>query len=661
MSTVPALEKFVSFVKAGMFLLPPDPNNIAGFVPLINEVRRDALGLVGQLDRDAPIDATHLDGGDSAHKTGVLAFCNSRTDQVLLGLFESNGVMVRHPEQVPWNNPKNCSRDQLTGFTAGCWRAGRQDIAARLLSAHALRIPPFTCQNIQDDAEGKDKVPPIGDPMGPHDVMALRICSGDQIAHLDLIGQFVLHAAIELADRDITVEKNQLILEAIICGRLNLYIQVHPNFRENIRDYWSGWRRQGQIGEAFIAVIERELERYANQLPVPLLLPTNVLSAAMKLNWNEVLTLDPAKHLALAEQFADAFLLDAQQHAKTVYQAVVAELKRAEDIKKIVEKQLIEAEAKIREELIKAAEGVVQAGMEALNPAAVFGLVGTVLSALTGVRNRDDTLDWRNTVSRQLDLIIRNTDKILVELQNLRIEVRQEFREHFVDVVIATISSINAILAGITPKERPLLKEERGRLITHVDNLRVLLLSSGGYGPELLPLASVAYAALLSLMVFLSLPAAEIATTRLSVQQQVFARLIDGPKGLVALADECKAKAVAFGNQVQAGMGTRSVGLRVLPFGVGLVWVTTFSGNPNNPDSISATGLSVAGFPDVQWPNRLPFPTLQAVPALNDVDAASVRAQWIGQFKAWSMKMIDELTVQDGISIMASEARKTLL
>ena len=268
-----ALDNFTEVYKSGNVILPPNPEALGLFEPILDNLKRDKLDIVNQLQEDN----TTLDGGDSAHRTGFLAFCNSKKDQNLLSLFESEGIMVRHPQQIPWNNWKNCSRDQLFGFIAGCWRSKQFDIVQRLFEKHENRFPPFTCQNTEADYEGTIKFPPIGDPMGPHDIMYLKICKGDLNEYQNYLGQFILQLAIELASKDVTVEKNQILLQSIVCGRLNLFVQVHPNYKESLRDYWAGWRKQPEIAESIIQVVDLELVRYIGLPKAELIIPANFI------------------------------------------------------------------------------------------------------------------------------------------------------------------------------------------------------------------------------------------------------------------------------------------------------------------------------------------------------------------------------------------------
>lgn len=202
------------------------------------------------------------DGGDSAHRTGILAFCGNRQDQDILGLFEHGGIMVRNPYQEPWNNPDNCSRDQLLAFAAGCWRAGRTDIVGRLLKQTEDRHN--TCQNIDNDYKGTRKEPPIGDPILPHEHMFLKVCAGQPDAQWDLVGQWLLQVTIESVKHlPKNAEINQLVLECIVCCRLDHFAKHVPDYEERIHTYWNNpGTQQSQIGDALIAVIKTELERY---------------------------------------------------------------------------------------------------------------------------------------------------------------------------------------------------------------------------------------------------------------------------------------------------------------------------------------------------------------------------------------------------------------
>lgn len=314
---IDAVEKFVEQIEGGLFIVPPMAGSLGNYQPNISGLahHRDELGIIQQIqDNDKD-----LDGGDSAHKTGILAFCNSTYDIDKLHYFETGGIMRRHPNRIPYNNWKNCSRDQLLAYIAGCWRAGKNDIVERLLFKHIARIPPFTCQNTENDFEGSQKNPPIGDPLGPHDMMHFAICAGHNEAHWDLYGQLALQLAIELTPKDVDLEYTQLLLESIVCGRLNHFVMIHDEYEENIRNYW-GSRKQPQIGEDLIEVIKIELKRYENVIPFPPILPVATLNFLRTVNLSEELTnWDPKHKAALIARFAEAIFNDYQIQARQLY------------------------------------------------------------------------------------------------------------------------------------------------------------------------------------------------------------------------------------------------------------------------------------------------------------------------------------------------------
>jgi hypothetical protein len=154
---------------------------------------------------------------------------------------------------------------------------GATDIAHRLLEEHERRY--WTCQNIENDKPGTLKDPPVGDILFPHEQMMLRVCAGHQNAHFDLLGQVLLQGAIDYAAKQPEdYEINQLLLESIICCRLDYFIE-HVEYEKYLRAYWDK-RGQSEIREALIEVTKLEFERYKTNtyfrfpaLPLGLVVP----------------------------------------------------------------------------------------------------------------------------------------------------------------------------------------------------------------------------------------------------------------------------------------------------------------------------------------------------------------------------------------------------
>lgn len=354
-----AFSIFTELIGNGMCILPPDKDFLFyeeyDFSYINIHHRDEGTNLVGkreknefgnEITKDNPIkfsyecakDQTHyIDFGDSANKIGHLAFCNSLIDQNNLHFFENgNGVMVRHPTQIPWNNPNNCTRDQLIAYAAGCWRAGQNEIVQRLLREHEKRTNILglpLCQNTDDNCPNTTKKVTLAgvelfvetDILAPHHIMFLRICSGDKEAYKDPIGQLFLQLDIEATTKDVTQEKNQLIVMAIVCGRLDLYVQVHDNYKENILFYWDNHvngfdqKDQRQIGEAYIKVIEQELKRYSGQLTPSILgLPYETIQTLLTSILTGIPELDSILSGEYTAKLLKALTSDIQKIAKQI-------------------------------------------------------------------------------------------------------------------------------------------------------------------------------------------------------------------------------------------------------------------------------------------------------------------------------------------------------
>lgn len=315
------ITQYVDMFTTGQFPIPPWAGTLDGHVPNLNGLIRDDDNIICQPETSdtpggpgvfPPMHSAHglVDGGDSAARTGAAAFCNSALDIGLLPKFVTNGIMVRHPKHYPYNNPNNCTRDQLLAFLSGCWRSRSLIISQELLKTHAAR--GYTCQNYEKDEPGSQKKG--NDSLLPDDIMYLHICGGEKSTFTEPYGQLALQAAIQVADRSIGTDRTNLMLECIVCGRLNLFVQVHQNYKEMLRWYFvddpSGNRQMGPIAEELIYAVDQELKRYPKSI-VPLL-PTETLKLFRGLNLRaELNNLDQGRHLELAKRFTEATLKDA--------------------------------------------------------------------------------------------------------------------------------------------------------------------------------------------------------------------------------------------------------------------------------------------------------------------------------------------------------------
>lgn len=205
-------------------------------------------------------DCDYHDGGDSAQKTGIAAFCNSKIDQDALPRFMPNGatLVCRNPDQEEWRHPygigdKGTSRDQLVQYAAGCWRArgDKPQLVARMLAG-----------NLSWGSMGFVNK----DVLLPHNTMFLRACASVALPAADAIGQLFLRLAIEAQKEG--EEINGLIVHSIVCGQLDYFLKKFPQYETQVHDYWGTpgvrWsgKSQYEIGEALITAVETERSRY---------------------------------------------------------------------------------------------------------------------------------------------------------------------------------------------------------------------------------------------------------------------------------------------------------------------------------------------------------------------------------------------------------------
>lgn len=225
-------------------------------------IKRDDRGIIVQHSKEDP---AYGDGGDSAMRTGLMALSGSDIDRYNLFMFfkSKENLLVRHPAQVPWNNPKNFTRDQLTCYMAG---ASLQEPYITKSIYKACLKRGFRAQNTESDYEGTTKKFPDGaDLLSPADILFLAVCT--DVHFLGLLGLSIIGAPWFLLNLLYATkikpygEQNQILCQCLVFGKLatKLYTKLHPNYKKAISDYWGGWRDQPEIGQALIDKVERTI------------------------------------------------------------------------------------------------------------------------------------------------------------------------------------------------------------------------------------------------------------------------------------------------------------------------------------------------------------------------------------------------------------------
>jgi len=196
------------------------------------------------------------DGGDSTVRAGILMLTNQHLYGIDISAYEvKDGHFTRHPIQVPWNNPKNFSRDQTLPFIAGLNRQGLHAPVNRFFWERAKHF--FFAQNTERDHVGSTKYPwphefvdldgkytkrnfDFADPLFFNHIGALVIAGRVWQFYL-LVPFFLLVHLLMLLFHSLTndFEENQMIAECSVYKTLWLYRRVHKRWAEVSLKYWS--------------------------------------------------------------------------------------------------------------------------------------------------------------------------------------------------------------------------------------------------------------------------------------------------------------------------------------------------------------------------------------------------------------------------------------
>lgn len=204
-------------------------------------------------NKSLPKDSGATDFMDSARLAGLLAvFGHEKTPD--LSLYVIGDLAVRHPNEgsnpgeMPSNNPKNFTRDQLMCLAAGLKAQGREDICYTLYEA--ARDRNYRAQNTEADVPGSTKKFPNGaDFLSPGHMLVLAKCAGlrgNMLGYPWLILDIIFNAIFS-PER----ESNQLLCILKVMGPnwVKFYKKVTPKWAKAIQDYWSGWRNEPELAK----------------------------------------------------------------------------------------------------------------------------------------------------------------------------------------------------------------------------------------------------------------------------------------------------------------------------------------------------------------------------------------------------------------------------
>ncbi len=246
--------------------------------------------------------------------------------------------------------------------------------------------------------------------------------------------------------------------------------------------------------------------------------------------------------------------------------------------------------------------------MEPTTVAAVVEIIGAIGKAASEIEAAQTYSRWQKEVSNKLDDILRNTELILKDLQQLRVDFRADlsaaFATEYQNKLKGELLNLAAVLAPLADGAE-LDDDPRFRTISAVERIRTILYSSVAYGSSTAPLALAAVSALYPAMRIARLPEQEISLTKFQIVGNVLRPLLDPTRvGSIAHAIQVATDEVSrYSSRLATIVGPVTVGVALTnPVFQGhnafFQWlydieqyVCTISGNMANPNDYSATEL----------------------------------------------------------------------
>lgn len=230
---------------------------------------KDNLGLI--LDNTG-------DAGDSCNRTGLYYGFSKDPYNKLNYFVNYNGICVRHPIQVPWNNPNNFSRDQLIPLIYGLSKdISKIGTIRNIFWASAKRF--FFAQNFERDYPGTKKYPwphkmqggdmaengkwrmfDFADPLFPDTILHMIICGKLYYLYwFYLIGlpwfiaSLYVHCNFYKGD-----DEGQTISLCAAHGSwaLRLYRKWRIDYRDRLWQYWTVRRDQQELYELLYSAVK---------------------------------------------------------------------------------------------------------------------------------------------------------------------------------------------------------------------------------------------------------------------------------------------------------------------------------------------------------------------------------------------------------------------
>lgn len=168
-----------------------------------------------------------------------------------------------------------------------------------------------------------------------------------------------------------------------------------------------------------------------------------------------------------------------------------------------------------------------------MDPVTVVQIIAAIYEKINEAKEKNEFKKWQQEINQKLNQILNNTNEILLELRNFRIQIEinldERFRTYYLASLNASIYGLLNVLSGIKPKTAP-NQRTKSRIIHHTDLLRNTLLQSLTYGYATIPMALTGYSLLLPAMDLAEISEAELEDTRQKMREIVFLPALDPMK-----------------------------------------------------------------------------------------------------------------------------------
>jgi hypothetical protein len=210
-----------------------------------------------------PLNET-LDGMDSAMRCGIqYTFFNS-VDPIASRYEISPGILVRHPVQIPANNPKNFTRDQMMCLVTALqpnvakrvfWKTIKRFCFAQNTERDYVGTTKYPFPHIMNGGDPKDngklRMFDMVDPLFPHHIGHIARCTDSLLYYpIFLLGVPLLLLSCYFNKGG---EQNQLQCMVKRAGPLfvKLYKKYNPSWKEHTRQYWDS-KNEPEYADAII-------------------------------------------------------------------------------------------------------------------------------------------------------------------------------------------------------------------------------------------------------------------------------------------------------------------------------------------------------------------------------------------------------------------------